>query len=112
MFEHLDAERGDGVFDARRNLGEDLARDQAVAFQLAQSLGKRLLADALHLLHDLREANRSAGFSEHADGPQRPLVGQAGDHLAGQAIFDFGESVADGAALVENAGSCDCEFFH
>ena len=39
------AERGEGVLDARRHLGEDLAPDEAVAVQTTQRVGQDLLGD-------------------------------------------------------------------
>ena len=84
VVEHLGAERSDCVLDAGRDLGEDLAGDEAVAFEAAKGFGEGLLTDACNVLHDAgRSAWGGAVFGDDAHGPERPLVRDAGDHLAG-----------------------------
>src|SRR5208337_5551446 len=95
VVEHLGAESRDGVFNPGRNLGKDLAGYESVMFQSAERLRQRLLADAFDLIHDAGEAHGPAMFGNHAHGPERPLVGYAGDHFACECIFGFGQCLAE-----------------
>jgi hypothetical protein len=95
LLEHVDAQWGDAVFDAGWDLGEDFAGGEAVALEGSESLGEGLLADALNLFHDTREAQRGACFCEDSHGPERPFVGEASNHLAGESVLIFGLGVAE-----------------
>jgi hypothetical protein len=52
IVEHLGAERCNSIFDAGRYFGEDLAGDEAIAFEAAKRLGQGFLANASDVLHD------------------------------------------------------------
>jgi hypothetical protein len=54
-----------------------------------------ILADAFDLFHDAREAEGRAGFGEDGHGPERPFVGEACNHFAGEGVVGFGLGVAE-----------------
>ncbi len=72
-FSETVSEFRNAVIDMGRDHGKDVAGDQSVAFQLAQSLGEHFLADVAHLLLDLGEA-KLAILGEDLDDQQGPLV--------------------------------------
>ncbi len=94
VVEHLGPEGRDGVFNTGRNLREDLARDESVALQSSERLREGLLADAFDMLHDAGEAHGLTVIGNHGHGPERPLVRDAGDHLARERIFGFAQGLA------------------
>ena len=79
---------GERVLDSRRNLRVDGARDQAIAFQLAQSLREHLLADAVDSFQEPCEAQRGIALCENVERPERPLARDVSEDLA-QELFLF-----------------------
>src|SRR5688500_8074065 len=69
------------VLDTRRNLGIDSACDQAIALESPERDRQHALADSVHLLAQLVEAQRSR-IAEDVDDVHRPRVAHAGEHVS------------------------------
>lgn len=95
VLQHVEAERGNGVFNAGRHLGKDCAGGEAVALKGSEGLGEGLLADAFYLLHHAGKTDRLACLGENGHGPEGPFVGQTGDHFAGEGVFVFSLGIAE-----------------
>ncbi len=78
------SKRGERVFHAGRNHGINPAGDQAVAFEVAQSLGQHLLRDASNPPPQFAVPQRA--WTEAVDHQRGPLVGDQFQHLLGAAL--------------------------
>ena len=67
------AEVGQGVFDTRRNLGVDFARNEAVGFKALQGVAQHLGRDVGQSAAYLGKAGGLV-LGEHADHEHRPLA--------------------------------------
>src|SRR5205085_10825042 len=95
------AKRCQRVFDARRHLGIDAARHEAVLLELAQRLREHLLRDTADAAAQLVEAGRP--LDEDREHEDRPLVADLREHLARRAAGAHHVEPGHGILLEPNA---------
>src|SRR6516225_1471110 len=78
--QQIASERGQAIFDPRRNGGEDGAGDQTVAFEPAQRQRQHALRNAADRTAQFVKAQRPAAEPRHHQ--NRPLVADAREHVA------------------------------
>jgi hypothetical protein len=92
------SQRGQSVLDARGDLGEHLARDQAVLFEVAQRLREHLLAHPTNAVAEGGEAVRLS-VGEFAQDQHAPLIADAIEQVTRRALFVLTATSAAVAAL-------------
>ena len=90
MREEAATQRGERIFDARGNLGVEVAVDKAVGFEVLQRRRQHLGRDVGQRAADFAEACDFV-LGEDAEDEHRPLPGDAGEDVPYGARVDVGK---------------------